>query len=78
MRKYFKVNSFAGASNRVLSWRSKGMSGEYIKSTTASNYGLNPRLCYYGTKTRIKFIRSCLKQPNVMFTHKKVFILCMN
>ena len=54
------------------------MSGEYIKSTTASNYGLNPRLSYYGTKTRIQFIRSCLKQPNVMFTHKKVFILCMN
>ena len=42
-----------------------------IPSTT-SNYGFNPELSYYGTKTRIQFIGSCLKQPNVTFTHKKV------
>ena len=77
MRKNFKLNS-VGVIDRVLSWRSKGMSGEYIKSPTTSNYGLNTRLSYYGTKTRIQFIRSCLKQPNVTFTHQKVFILCMN
>ena len=42
-----------------------------IPSTT-SNYGFNPELSYYGTKTRIQFIGSCLRQPNVTFTHKKV------
>ena len=42
-----------------------------IQSTT-SNYGFNPELSYYGTKTRIQFIGSCLRQPNVTFTHKKV------
>ena len=78
MRKYFKLKSVAGVIDHFLSRQSKGMSGEYIKSPTTYNYGPNPRLSYYGTKTRIQFIRSCLKQPNVMFTHKKVFILCMN
>ena len=48
------------------------MSDEYIKSPTTSDNSLNPRLSYYGTKTRIQFIRSCLKEPNVTFTHKKV------
>ena len=42
-----------------------------MKSPTTSNYGLNPKLSYYRTKT-IQFIRSCLKKPNFTFTHKKV------
>ena len=32
----------------------------------------NPELSYYGTKTRVKLIGSCLKQPNFTFTYKKV------
>ena len=72
MRKYFKLKSVAGVIDHFLSRQSKGMSGEYIKSPTTSNYGPNPRLSYYGTKTRIQFIRSCLKQQNVTFAHKKV------
>ena len=72
MRKYFKLKSVAGVIDHFLSRQSKGMSGEYIKSPTTSNYGPNPRLSYYDTKTRIQFIRSCLKQQNVTFAHKKV------
>ena len=53
MRKYFKLSLFAGIIDRVLSWRSKGISNESIKPTTTSNYDLNPKLSYYGTKTRI-------------------------
>ena len=53
MRQYFKLNSVAGVIDRVLSWQFKGMSGEYIKSPTTSDNSLNPRLSYYGTKTRI-------------------------
>ena len=72
MRKYFKLSSIAGVIDHVLSWGSKGISIESIKSPTTSNYSLNPKLTYYGTKTRIQFIRSCLKQRNFTFTHKKV------
>ena len=72
MRKYFKLSPIAGVIDRVLSWRSKGVSNESIKPPTTSNYGLNPKLSYYGTKTRIQFINSCLKQQsNLTFTHKK-------
>ena len=71
MRKYFKLSSVAGVIDHVLSWQSKGISNESMKSPTTSNYGLNPKLSYYRTKT-IQLIRSCLKQPNFTFTHQKV------
>ena len=29
-------------------------------------------MSYYGTKTRVKFTGSCLKQPKPSFTHKNV------
>ena len=72
MRKYFKLNSVAGAADYVLSWQSKGISNESIKPPTTSDNSLNPKLSYYGTKTRVQFTRSCLKQPNFTFTHKKI------
>ena len=71
MRKYFKLNSVASVIDHVLSCQSKGISNESIIPPTTSNYGLNPKLRYYGTKTRVQFIRRCLKQPNMMFTHGK-------
>ena len=72
MRKYFKLNSVVNVIDRVLSWQSKGISNESIKPPTTSDNSLNPKLSYYGTKTRVKFTRSCLKQPNFTFTHKKI------
>ena len=65
MRKYFKLNTVINVINRVLSWRSKGVSNENIKPPTISNYGLNPKI-------RVQFTGSCLKQSNFTFTHKKV------
>ena len=72
MKKYFKLNTIVGVIDRVLSWQSKGISNESIKRPTSSNYNLNPRLSYYGTKIRVQFTGSCLKQPKFTFTHKKV------
>ena len=72
MRKYFKINMIVNVIDRVLSWQSKGVSNESIKPPTTSDNSLNPTLSYYGTKIRLQFTRSCLKQPNVTFTHKKV------
>ena len=70
--KYFKLNLVVNVTDRVLSWQSKGISYESIKAPATSNNSLNPRLSYYGTKTRVQFIGNCLKQPNFTFTHKKV------
>ena len=63
MIRYFKVNTI-NATDYFLSWQSKGLSSESIKPATASDNSLTPALNYYGTKTRVKFTRSCLKQSN--------------
>ena len=70
MRKYFKLNSVAGAADYILSWQSKGLSNESIKPPTTTNNSLIPELNYYGTKTRVKFTRSCLKQSSHILNHK--------
>ena len=72
LRKYFKLNSVAGVADYVLSWQSKGLSNESIKPPTTTNNSLTPELNYYGTKTKIKFTRSCLKQSSHFLTHEKV------
>ena len=71
MGKYFELNSVIGVIDRVL-WRSKGISNESIKPPTTSDNSLTPELNYYDTKTRVKFIRSCLKQSKISYTHGKV------
>ena len=72
MGKYFKLKSVHGVIDRVLSWQSKGLSNKSIKPPTTSDNSLSPELNYYGTKIKIKFTRSCLKQSDHVFTHKKV------
>ena len=72
MGKYFKLNSVVGVIDRVLSWRSKGISNGSIKPPTTSNNSFNPRLSYNDTKIKVQFTGSCLKQPKFTFTHKKV------
>ena len=41
-------------------------------SITASSYSVTPPLDYYGTKTRVEFSGSCLKQDKITYTHGKV------
>ena len=48
------------------------MSDERFNSNTASNYNITPELSYYGTKIRVKFNGSCLKQDNVTYTPEKI------
>ena len=72
MGKYFKFNSVAGAADYVLSWQSKKLSDKSIKPPTTSDNSLAPDLNYYDTKIRVKFTRSCFKQLDHIFTHKKV------
>ena len=72
MRKYFKLNSVVGVTDYVLSWQSKGLSNESIKPPTTTNNSLTPELNYYGTKTRVKFTRSCLKQSSHILLIKKL------
>ena len=62
MYRYFKMIT---NTDYISSWKSKGLSAESIKPRTASDNSLTPALSYYGTKARVKFTESCLKQPNI-------------
>ena len=47
-----------GNTDYVLSWKSKGLSDETIKSPSTSDNSLAPSLSYYDTKTRVNFTGS--------------------
>ena len=48
------------------------MSDERPDSITASNYKITPELSFYGTKTRVEFNGSCLKQDKVTHNHRTI------
>ena len=48
--RYFKIITNTGY---ILSWKSKGLSDESIKSPTTSDNSLNPELSYYEYKSKI-------------------------
>ena len=59
--RYFKLKTVTNT-DYISSWKSKGLSAESIKPPRTSDNSLTPALSYYGTKTRVKFTGSCLKQ----------------
>ena len=66
LNKYFKL---IANTDYVSSWKSKWLSVEGIKPPSTSDNSLTPGVSYYGTKTRVKFSESCLKQPKISYTH---------
>ena len=69
MYRYFKIIT---NTNYVSSWKSKGLSGESIKTPTTSDNSLTAELSYYGTKTRVKLTGTCLKQSKISYAHGKI------
>ena len=61
-----------GNTHYVSSWKSKGLSAQTIKPPTTSDNSLTLAVSCYGTKTRVKFTGSCLKQLKTSYTHEKV------
>ena len=59
MYRYFKMIT---NTDYISSWKSEGLSVESIKPPTTSDNSLTPALNYYGTKLKVKFTGSCLKQ----------------
>ena len=72
MYKYFKIIAGVGNGRYIYYWQSKGLSDERIDSITASNYSVTPFLDYRGTKTRLEFSGSCLKQDKATLNHEKI------
>ena len=68
--RYFKT--VCANDSNILSWKSKELSDESIKSPTPSNKMFNPSLNYVGTKARVKLHGDCLKQEKITFNHAKI------
>ena len=48
------------------------MSDKRLDSIAASNYKITPELSFFGTKTRVEFNGSCLKQDKVTYNYEKI------
>ena len=66
LNKYFTLIT---GTQYISPWKSKGLSEETIVLPPTYTTALNPFIDYVGTKIRLKFIWSCLKQPNISYTH---------
>ena len=69
LNKCFKVIT---NTNYISSWKSKGLYDKNITAPTTSDYKLNPKWSYFGTKTRVEFRGSCLKQNKTTFDQWKI------
>ena len=69
MYRYFKR---IDNTDHISSWKSKGLSDEIIKPTSAPNNILDPSLDYFGATTREKFVGSCLKQDKITLNYKTI------
>ena len=69
MCRYFKKTAGVGSGNYTYFWKSKGLSDERINCITVSNYSITPKLSYYGSKIRLKFNGSCLKQDKFTYSN---------
>ena len=69
MCRSFKIISGVDSGNYIYFWESKGLSNKRINSITTSNYSITTELSHYGTKGRVKFIGSCLKQDKATYNH---------
>ena len=65
MYRYFKRIAGVGSGNYIYFWKSQGLSDERLDSITASNHEITPELNFYGTKTKVEFNGSCLRQDKV-------------
>ena len=69
VNRYFKI---IANKKYILSRQSKGLSDETIKPPATSDNSLTPLIHYLGTKLRVKFSKSILRQPKISYTHREV------
>ena len=69
LNKCFKVIISANT-KYISSWQLKGLSDKTSKPPTTSDNSFNPKVSYYGSKTRLEFRGSCLKQDKITSNHE--------
>ena len=71
MYRYFQRLTAIGSGDYVYYWKSKGLSDENITAPSAPNNFFNLSLEFLGTKPRVTFSGSCLKQNAITYNHGK-------
>ena len=66
-----------GSGNHRYFWKSKKLSDKRSNSITTSNYSITRELSHSGTKTKVKFRGSCLKQDKVTYNHGTLVNICI-
>ena len=61
IKRYFKIIT---NTKYISSWKSTGLSDKTITPYATSDNSLTPLIDHYGSKVRVKFNGSCLKQPS--------------
>ena len=69
INRYFKR---VANSDHVSEWKSKRLSEESIKTPSAPNNFLNPKLSHYSKEMGETFSGGCLKQEKITYTHGKI------
>ena len=77
MFRCFKGIAGVGNGSYIYYWKSKELSDEKINSIKTSNHSITPGLYYHGTKARVEFNGSYLKEDSVTFNHGKVVNICI-
>ena len=72
MCRCFKRTAGVGSGNYIYFWKSEGLPDDRLDSITSSNHKIIPELSFYGTKTKVEFNGSCLKQDKVAYNHGKI------
>ena len=71
--KYFRRIAGVGSSEYVYFWESSEvLSNEKINYIKTFNYSITSSLDYPGTKIRVTFDESCLKQNKITYNHEKI------
>ena len=72
MYRYYKRIAGLGSGNYIYYRKSTGLPDERINSIKTPGYGITLKLNYCGTKTRVEFNGSCLKQDKITSTNRKI------
>ena len=67
-----QISKIIANKKKISLLKSKGLSDETIKPPATSDNSLTPLIGYLGSKTRITFTGSCLKQPDISYTHRTI------
>ena len=66
------ITAFSGLPEIISQWESKEFSNGKIKPPYTANKIFSPKLVWYGSKIKLKFNGSCLKQDKATFNPKIV------